>query len=1074
MNFVSRWSLPRRAVVFSMWEMLRGSLWLALWCSWGLSGLLFFGGSNTVRASLLAGSVVGISAGCRFTVSACCSLPMLWRQRVWLLAYLLSALSSVGVLKLWNQLSEVLFRLAPDSAYWPPVVLFVTTVLIYLVPACFASLAGLLVMAWMNSKEPAPESQVQVEGIGWPLFCTLGGGLFVVFGFPEFIRTFGATWMNVGGVLVASIMIGVSFWRPNMLENHSAARRTLEISWSGLISCLAAVMLWMVAGRMIAQLFPETTEILIGTFGLTFVGFAIGHAWATIGSPRLSWVTLSSSHQQFAWFLLALMGLSAFPWGIGYSIWVNAGFVSSWNVYMARLLLLGLVYLPLGGLVGSSIVPMRQPVLAPFPNHLPIELALFCCTALGAVSFVVLIQWGVPPLLGVSMVLMLISFCGNLWSRSSHIQWRISGIVAIGCMSLVATTLWNYDPVAATRWISSSRGINPNAVGGGRELIPHLSDIHLVDHRLGANGVLTLWQSRGSYLNLRENGVPRSTMTGDLRVHPDYSAELLAGALPVVLHESAERILLMGLGGASALEPILDGPVQEVDVIESNPAVVDILQQKLENSRGFNWSNERLSLMKRDPISWLAATTSKYDVVISNPDPIVFPGSAAAFTSEYYQKVVKRLEPTGIFCQRFLAIDFGIEPLLSVTSTMRRHFRDVIVIEAAESDFLLIGSNDSQGTVRPNLVERIQAPQVSRAISRLGWDSLLALTMPAINCRTLEELTPVGIAPINGLDGQVAIRWPREISRGANKSAELHQYLAGKSQKLLDWVPGEGQSRAVLRRLGEIQAQGDLIVKYPDQYWAYRKNAKEEVSKNPKTLISQIDFQVNKGRLDPEDRRRMSYFGLLGVASKSLKVEDIQKLERFMSPFDPLISPFVSQEIAELYGRAGHPDPVNELKHRLHTIYYAGPGDRSVLYLSGALDLIQAHPEAIGNPRDRWMCCDSLLQMLKLRWDLRMSGPLGLPRIAYRDANLSLGAIEVTLASMREQAPAAGISPEECRRRLLVLQRTLVQPLQNYRQKLSPYLTPSELANKGDRLPQGPENQSGKGQPEPAIEVQAN
>lgn len=189
----------------------------------------------------------------------------------------------------------------------------------------------------------------------------------------------------------------------------------------------------------------------------------------------------------------------------------------------------------------------------------------------------------------------------------------------------------------------------------------------------------------------------------------------------------------------------------------------------------------------------------------------------------------------------------------------------------------------------------------------------------------------------------------------------------------------------------------------------------------------------------------MDYIDALNTASQTRTLEDIKKLEKFARPFDPMISPFVPQELAELYSRAGHPDPGAELTHRLHTIYYSGTGDRSVLYVVDALQLILDHPEALADDAARWKQLDSLLQVLHVRWYVRGVGKNGTPRVMYRDAEKSLTVGVKALDWMKEHASTAGVPATGAAQRCWVLEYQMIRPLRDYKQQLLPYLTPSDM-----------------------------
>jgi hypothetical protein len=270
------------------------------------------------------------------------------------------------------------------------------------------------------------------------------------------------------------------------------------------------------------------------------------------------------------------------------------------------------------------------------------------------------------------------------------------------------------------------------------------------------------------------------------------------------------------------------------------------------------------------------------------------------------------------------------------------------------------------------------------------------------------------------------------------KPQELGTALAGRQGKLLEWMGAEGGKRWLLRRLSEIKAHNDLVLKYPDQYWAYRASVREELTKRPRAAVEELGFD-GQPQKSAEDQRRIGYLEALGQAARTHAPADIERIAEFAEPFDPLISFFLHQEIAELYLRAGHPDPVHELQHRLHGLNYASTADRSLLNLLDTIELVLAHPECEPDPVIRYDRIDSLLQMLGTRWDVRGSTLTGSARAAIRDVDRSIVATDKGLTELQRLAPEVGVSEAACKGRCQALDTYLVRSLRVYRNKLLPF-----------------------------------
>ena len=296
-------------------------------------------------------------------------------------------------------------------------------------------------------------------------------------------------------------------------------------------------------------------------------------------------------------------------------------------------------------------------------------------------------------------------------------------------------------------------------------------------------------------------------------------------------------------------------------------------------------------------------------------------------------------------------------------------------------------------------------------------------------------------------------RFTQEVMRWGPKADDVHKTLSGQNLRLMDWIGTAGTKSEVLRRLSEVAAQQNLMTKFPDQYWAYRSQVREHLTHEPRSKIRQVNFE-NHGAMDPEDRRRLAYFPSLGRAAKRKRVEDIRRVAEFETPFDPLLSYFLHAEIAELYTRAKHPDPEQELRHRMHVAYYSSPIDTSVHNIIDAIELQTEHPESAPQAEQRWDQLNSLLQLLKTRWDVRSTRPPGIPKNVLRDVELSLVAAEKAIDRLDGFTAEAGVSRADWQSRREVLERGLVRPLRSYRTKLIPHVGRERiLDDSGERGP---------------------
>jgi hypothetical protein len=251
---------------------------------------------------------------------------------------------------------------------------------------------------------------------------------------------------------------------------------------------------------------------------------------------------------------------------------------------------------------------------------------------------------------------------------------------------------------------------------------------------------------------------------------------------------------------------------------------------------------------------------------------------------------------------------------------------------------------------------------------------------------------------------------------------------------MLAWLGESVDPSNVIKRLEDVAEQQRVIRDNPDAAWAYRKVVRHRLQERPRTAILPVAHEGLQRQLHPEDQRRKAFLLALGEAARQPAPEHdaIERVRRFVEPYDPLVSDFVHHEAALLLSRAAVADPRAELEHRLHTIYFNTGNDRSVRNVTEALALVLDHPEAAGDPLDRWDQANALLEVLKHRWALRAAESEA-SQYAQSDAEQTLAAAQRALRTMDELAPQLPVDPDDWQARRDVLERQLLRPLRTYR-----------------------------------------
>ena len=862
-----------------------------------------------------------------------------------------------------------------------------------------------------------------------------------------------------------------------LIDAPTLSRRVLENPFfdvgspsSWLLSVFVAAALgglFAVVTRLIEQLMPGGFQVLTAEW----IGLVVGCGCGMLLSHRL--------HNSSRWTWLAAAAWSALLWGafpvlVELELWMNASLTWVAALLLARSMLFVLAVAPLGMAFGELVAGYRSSPRQEDSGHerLSMAIARFC------LPFVLglLLAGGAIETVGLlgSMrlccgMLVLLAVVEQIRLRDRLAAWPVrlgfAGLVLAG----LALPAWRSQDDAArvSKLLFSTPAFMAHRSGWESRLLPQLDDTRMVARMEGPHGPLTLWRSRGLELHLRENGVPRSVISVNTNVHPQFAPEVLQAALPLVMADNPNRVLLLGASGGVPLSTCLHFPVREAVCVEGDARLIEMLRGPLAHETGVDpLSDDRVKLLAAPPELALMTNDAVFDVILSSPPPSSIISGAASFTVEYYQRASRRLADRGIFCQRFECLDYGPSPLRLVVLALRQAFREVIAVETAAGDLLLMATNSKGVFVPDDLPARLETPHVRRLLARSGLDWSTPLNFPTYDHAALGEICDEARTGSNSsTNGLLATTAPLDMMRWGPKLQESQRVLTAirtsptpnwnrddeakpnllaqevktsRKSRFLDWLGDSRVSAELLRRLSEVATQQKLVREYPEEHWwQYRKALRQQLQDHPRSPLQQVRHVRGEKQTHPEDLARKAYFEAFGDAAQRAKPTDVQiaAMEACLEPFDPLMSYFARQEIADLQARSDV-DAVGELTHRLHVVYFAPVGEASTRNVASTIELLVRHPESIPDDARRFDVLNGLVQLLRTRWESRQNTPVLSARKQLTDVDRSVIAVEKALTSMGELSSSVALTEEEWATRKQVVDRILLRPLRAYRSSL--------------------------------------
>jgi spermidine synthase len=226
---------------------------------------------------------------------------------------------------------------------------------------------------------------------------------------------------------------------------------------------------------------------------------------------------------------------------------------------------------------------------------------------------------------------------------------------------------------------------------------------------------------QGPLVYMRVNGKTDASNSGDMHT------QLMSGHLPLLIHPNPKRALVIGMGSGVTAGAVSLHPVERIDVIEIEPAVVEAAAFFTKENRDV-LKNPKARVAVADGRNFLLASDGGYDVIISEPSNPWMRGIGNLFSLDFYELTAQRLAPKGIVCQWIQAYGLFPEDLKMVVKTFRSVFPHTTIWNTTRGDLLLIGSKDPWTLDHANLQAKYGAvPGLREDMTRLGLHSPLAI-----------------------------------------------------------------------------------------------------------------------------------------------------------------------------------------------------------------------------------------------------------------------------------------------------------------------------------------------------------
>lgn len=362
----------------------------------------------------------------------------------------------------------------------------------------------------------------------------------------------------------------------------------------------------------------------------------------------------------------------------------------------------------------------------------------YFANTIGTLAGSILTGFVIIPFLGTHFTLLLAAGMNTLIGLfvlalgRPRLEWKrvLPVVISMVLIAVSASFVRPWD----RGFIASGLAITPDwAVGKTKgQILEALSKRELVFYKEGLSATVAVHRVN-DVLWLAVNG--KADASSDPR---DDVTQALLGYIPVMLHPDPKKVLIIGLGSGFTATAVATHPVQQIDVVEIEKAVVEAAGHFKEFNRRV-LEDPRVRLHINDGRNFALLTPEKYDVVISEPSNPWMAGVANLFSLEHYQTLRKRLSPGGIVCQWLQTYSMSTEDLRMVVKTFVSVFPETSIWTTRQGDLLLIGKNDPLVLDMKNAKRSFEIPQVQKDLkdfdihSAEGFFSHGLLFQPAVS-----------------------------------------------------------------------------------------------------------------------------------------------------------------------------------------------------------------------------------------------------------------------------------------------------------------------------------------------------
>lgn len=471
-------------------------------------------------------------------------------------------------------------------------------------------------------------------------------------------------------------------------DARDVARLGRVLIWSTAVSGAASFVYEVGWVRLLNQALGTTIhsfELMLAAF---ILGLAFGGLWIRKRAKHITEPVRYVGYVQVLMAIAALLSIPVFTQSFHWVGWIMGALARSSNGYtlyeLATAAISLLVMFPAAFLAGMTLPLFTLALLRAGDGERSIG-RIYAANTLGAIAGVALTMHVLIPLIGVRLAVTL----GAL----------LDGLVGLYLLRAI-------NPARLTRAVGVVAGALAVALGfsitfGQPDPLQQIAGVFRTGHteikgadvlflRDGKTATVSVFDNAG-FKAISTNGKPDAALAR--MSDPPSNDEItmvMAGLLPLVVHDAPERIAVIGWGSGLTTHTLLGSSVPKVvDTIEIEKVMVE--GAKLYGDRvGRAYNDPRSHIHIDDARTFFSTGARKYDAIISEPSNPWVSGVAGLFTQEFYAFLKRHLNEHGVLVQWLHTYEIDDQLVGTMLAALAAEFPHADLYLTNSSDLLIV------------------------------------------------------------------------------------------------------------------------------------------------------------------------------------------------------------------------------------------------------------------------------------------------------------------------------------------------------------------------------------------------